>query len=667
MQPNCSSSSSFMSTTTRIVVKTKPRSTNTSLANHKNDTTTPTPHTLKGCTRRAQQGSSTTTTRLMSLRRYASNDEFTQMFDIRWFAFDALCDADDDDDNNNDDDVYHHVCRHVSDVLWGYNATILFYGQVSSGKTFTFNEVFPKLMHELFDRIGESKKAACERIVVTASFIEVFDGAARDLWRQTTKTSSSSSSSLLKSAASSLNVKLKSVKATTTSSTTSVHVPDLSVYEFDGPSALLDMVKQFSVERRRHSHTILTVHVRRRFVVADDETNAQPRPLLRRRRSSTTSGGGSFRALPTGAHIWREDDGNCVASALTFVDLAGVDDPRRRGTPTPTTADFGGTNASLTTLRTCFDRIANQSQLLPPFRDSVLTKLLVNSIGGNCRTTIVATVSTHPHDYFDTLNTLRFASVARRVRGELRKPAAALQQAFDNVITNALQKKPDDTLIRQCSNSFTAVLRQQEEADEVMQLSEQRHDEQRTLAGCTAVVVQRKTNSLLAQRKRQIEEGGQHGYEQQQKYIGAIDEALAVLLRDGADALTAEEYEEVRSLTAAPRGPGRAAGSNDTPVDPDDDSIPPTLNRCRATERIEALEGILQVDSDGDDQDDSDTTIEKQHNGNTITETLLSGLNDEQRQQQDMSRSEIAEQPPAQQEEGDDNHTNNNNAHENPE
>ena len=81
-------------------------------------------------------------------------------------------------------------------------------------------------------------------------------------------------------------------------------------------------------------------------------------------------------------------------------------------------------NLSLTTLGRVIDvllenaqtkRKPNQRRLLPPYRDSLLTWILSESIGGNSRTLMIAAVSPSRLNYEETLSTLRYSSCARQV------------------------------------------------------------------------------------------------------------------------------------------------------------------------------------------------------------------------------------------------------------
>ena len=64
----------------------------------------------------------------------------------------------------------------------------------------------------------------------------------------------------------------------------------------------------------------------------------------------------------------------------------------------------------------CIAALTDASQKHVPFRDSVLTRLLQESFGGNCKTTLIVCCSPAEADLSETLSTLRFGARARKVR-----------------------------------------------------------------------------------------------------------------------------------------------------------------------------------------------------------------------------------------------------------
>ena len=71
-------------------------------------------------------------------------------------------------------------------------------------------------------------------------------------------------------------------------------------------------------------------------------------------------------------------------------------------------------------LGNCINALADGSEYIP-YRNSKLTRLLKDSIGGNCRTVMIANVSPSSETFEDTLNTLKYADRAKKIKLNLKK------------------------------------------------------------------------------------------------------------------------------------------------------------------------------------------------------------------------------------------------------
>lgn len=72
-------------------------------------------------------------------------------------------------------------------------------------------------------------------------------------------------------------------------------------------------------------------------------------------------------------------------------------------------------NKSLLALGNCINKLADGSKHVP-YRDSNLTRILKDSLGGNCQTLMIANISPSSLTYEDTYNTLKYASSAKKIR-----------------------------------------------------------------------------------------------------------------------------------------------------------------------------------------------------------------------------------------------------------
>lgn len=109
-------------------------------------------------------------------------------------------------------------------------------------------------------------------------------------------------------------------------------------------------------------------------------------------------------------------------SKFNFVDLAGSERQQHTGTLGLRLKEAGNINKSLLALTNVINGLAdiqNGKNRHVQYRDSKLTFLLRDSLGGNSKTTLIATVSNNPNSYAETVSTLRFAQRAKSIRNNV--------------------------------------------------------------------------------------------------------------------------------------------------------------------------------------------------------------------------------------------------------
>ena len=100
---------------------------------------------------------------------------------------------------------------------------------------------------------------------------------------------------------------------------------------------------------------------------------------------------------------------------LYLVDLAGSERVKKSGVEGAAFDEAKAINQSLTTLGRCIEVLASNKKEKPPFRESKLTRLLSNAIGGAAKTTLVVCVAPTMTDQFETVNSLDFGQQAMNV------------------------------------------------------------------------------------------------------------------------------------------------------------------------------------------------------------------------------------------------------------
>ncbi|RCI12357.1 hypothetical protein L249_0216 [Ophiocordyceps polyrhachis-furcata BCC 54312] len=286
------------------------------------------------------------------------------------------------DQNMVFDDVVKPI---LDDMLAGYNCTIFAYGQTGTGKTYTMSGdmeettlgmvseeagIIPRALQHLFNRLELGAGESC----VKCSFIELYNEELRDLL-----------------AAEETRLKMfddAARKTTVIQGMEERHIADAA----QG----LRVLRQGSVRRQvaatkcndlsSRGHTVFTVTA---YVKRGSDANGN-------------NGGGG-------------DDDVVAAGKLNLVDLAGSENIQRSGAEKLRAAEAGLINKSLLTLGRVINALVDGGAHIP-YRESKLTRLLQDSLGGRTKTCIIATVSPARSNLEETMSTLDYAFRAKNIR-----------------------------------------------------------------------------------------------------------------------------------------------------------------------------------------------------------------------------------------------------------
>ncbi|KAG1468354.1 hypothetical protein G6F56_003878 [Rhizopus delemar] len=303
--------------------------------------------------------------------------------DVKAFTFDKSYWSFDKKDINYADqatvysDLGVDLLNHAFD---GYNCCIFAYGQTGAGKSYSMmgygeeKGIIPMTCSELFDRISGSHDNLTYRVEV--SYIEIYNEKVHDL----------------------LNPKNKGNLKVREHPSTGPYVEDLSrlaVKSFDDINHLMDEGNKARTvaatqmnETSSRSHAVFTVFLTQ--IHLDETTQLATEKVAR----------------------------------ISLVDLAGSERANSTGATGARLKEGANINRSLTTLGKVISGLADQSvakgkkakEVFIPYRDSVLTWLLKDSLGGNSKTAMIAAIS--PADYDETLSTLRYADQAKKIQNK---------------------------------------------------------------------------------------------------------------------------------------------------------------------------------------------------------------------------------------------------------
>ena len=300
----------------------------------------------------------------------------------------------------------------LESIMEGYNGTIFAYGQTGTGKTFTMegndNEtdkgIIPRSIDWIFNNI---KNYPAQQFLVRVSFVEIYNEEVRDL--------------LSKVKRQKLNVREKDKV---------FYVENVTVIQAENSQMTLDIMKAGRVNRATgatkmnpgssRSHSIFSITV----------------------ESSTLDEAGE-------AHY--------KVGKLNLVDLAGSERQSKTESTGERFIEATKINLSLTCLGSVINKLVSGKSQYIPYRDSKLTMLLQDSLGGNTKTVMIANVGPADYNYDETLNTLWYASRAKKIKNKPR-----------------INEDPKDALLRQYQEEIELMkkkLMAMGKGDLVMQIS----------------------------------------------------------------------------------------------------------------------------------------------------------------------------------------------------
>ncbi|KAL7645841.1 UNVERIFIED_CONTAM: hypothetical protein RMT77_002738 [Armadillidium vulgare] len=267
-------------------------------------------------------------------------------------------------------DVFEEMSQLVQSALDGYNVCVFAYGQTGSGKTYTMEGVYndsasegmiPRTVSHIFETLDDFKEKGWN-YTIEASFLEIYNESIRDLLASP-----------------------KDVKNTNY---------DIKFTDGKKQDTFVTNLKVIPVESASHIYSLLSIAQKHRAVAA---TNMNE-------RSSRSHSVFQLRLKGRNEKTEEACEGN-----LNLVDLAGSERLKDSGSEGARLTETQSINSSLANLGNVIMALG-QKQNYIPYRNSKLTQLLQNSLGGNSKTLMLVNVSPLDSSLNETLNSLRFAT-----------------------------------------------------------------------------------------------------------------------------------------------------------------------------------------------------------------------------------------------------------------
>ncbi|XP_033496289.2 kinesin-like protein KIF13A isoform X2 [Epinephelus lanceolatus] len=346
----------------------------------------------------------------------------------------------------------------LENAFQGYNACIFAYGQTGSGKSFSMMGngdqpgLIPRLCCSLFERVHKEENEA-HTFKVEVSYMEIYNEKVRDL---------------LDPKGSRQSLKVREHKVL-------------------GP--YVDGLSQLAVTSFEDIEVLMSEGNKSRTVAA---TNMNE-------ESSRSHGVFSIIVTQTLYDLQSGNSGEKV-SKMSLVDLAGSERVSKTGAAGERLKEGSNINKSLTTLGCVISALADQSAgkgkaKFVPYRDSVLTWLLKDNLGGNSKTAMIATVSPAADNYEETLSTLRYADRAKRI--------------VNHAVVN---EDPNARIIRELREEVEKLKVQLSQAESMKapELQEKLQESEKLIEEMTVTWEEklRKTEEIATERQKQLESMG---------------------------------------------------------------------------------------------------------------------------------------------------------------
>uniref|UniRef100_A0A8D2J4V5 Kinesin-like protein n=1 Tax=Varanus komodoensis TaxID=61221 RepID=A0A8D2J4V5_VARKO len=323
-------------------------------------------------------------------------------------------------------DVYRSVvCPILDEVLMGYNCTVFAYGQTGTGKTFTMegerspNEeytweedplagVIPRTLHQIFEKLAENGT----EFSVKVSLLEIYNEELFDLLNPSPDVGERLQ--MFDDPRNKRGVIIKGLEEIT------VHNKDEVYQILERGAAKRTTAATYLNQYSSRSHSVFSVTLHMKETTTDGEELVK-------------------------------------IGKLNLVDLAGSENIGRSGAVDKRAREAGNINQSLLTLGRVITALVERTPHVP-YRESKLTRILQDSLGGRTKTCIIATVSPASINLEETLSTLEYAHRAKNIMNKPEVNQKLTKRALIKEYTEEIERlKRDLTAAREKNGVYISL------------------------------------------------------------------------------------------------------------------------------------------------------------------------------------------------------------------
>ncbi|NXE22664.1 CENPE protein, partial [Ardeotis kori] len=305
----------------------------------------------------------------VSLYWKSENNTISEVNGTKVFSYDRVFHSSD-----NTQQLYEGVAVPIiQSAVQGYNGTIFAYGQTASGKTYTMmgNEdsvgIIPKAIQHVFKQICEIPD---REFLLRVSYMEIYNETITDLL---------------------CDIRKKKPLGIREDVNRNTYVEDLIEEVVVAPEQVMEWIRK-GEKNRHYGETKMNEHSSRSHTIF--------RMIIESRERSDLANANC--------------DGAVMVSHLNLVDLAGSERASQTGSEGVRLKEGCNINRSLFILGQVIKKLCDDPSGFINYRDSKLTRILQNSLGGNAKTVIICTIT--PVSFDETLSTLQFANTAKRMK-----------------------------------------------------------------------------------------------------------------------------------------------------------------------------------------------------------------------------------------------------------
>ncbi|XP_033303992.1 kinesin-like protein KIF18A [Bombus bifarius] len=310
------------------------------------------------------------------------------------FIFDKIFDM-----TSNNSDVFEGSTKDlICNLLDGYNCSVFAYGATGAGKTHTMlgssNDpgITYRTVAELFYQIEQQSDQREFNLGVT--YLEIYNENVQDLLHKSGP----------------------------------LHLRDDGRY-----GVIVAGLKIIAIQNAEELLTLL----------AKGNKNRTQHPTDANEESSR-----SHAVFQVYINITNKMDGQVRQVKLSMIDLAGSERASATGCKGARFKEGANINKSLLALGNCINKLADGAKHIT-YRDSKLTRLLKDSLGGNCQTVMIANIAPSSFSYEDTYNTLRYANRAKKIKTHIKKNILSCEMHVTAYIKMVEEQKKEINYLKQ--------------------------------------------------------------------------------------------------------------------------------------------------------------------------------------------------------------------------